>query len=29
MKSRHSMQPILMDQLVGLKPPTYYDDPSF
>jgi hypothetical protein len=29
MKSWHSMQPILMDQLVGLKPPTHYDDPDF
>ena len=29
MKSRPSMRPILMDRLVGLKPPAHYDDPDF
>jgi glutathione S-transferase len=28
-KSRPSMRPILMDRLVGLKPPQHYDDPDF
>jgi glutathione S-transferase len=29
MKSRPSMRPILMDRLIGLKPPAHYDDPDF
>ena len=29
LKSRPSMRPILMDRLVGLKPPVHYDDPDF
>jgi glutathione S-transferase len=29
MKSRPSMRPILMDRLMGLKPPDHYDDPDF
>lgn len=29
MKSRPSFRPLLMDRLVGLKPPTHYDDPDF
>jgi hypothetical protein len=29
MKSRPSMRPVLMDRLVGLKPPVHYDDPDF
>ena len=29
MKSRPSMRPVLMDRLVGLKPPAHYDDPDF
>jgi glutathione S-transferase len=29
MKSRPSMRPLLMDRLVGLKPPPHYDDPDF
>jgi glutathione S-transferase len=29
MKSRPSLRPILMDRLVGLKPPAHYDDPDF
>jgi glutathione S-transferase len=29
MKSRPSLRPILMDRLIGLKPPPHYDDPDF
>ena len=29
MKSRPSMRPVLMDRLIGLKPPAHYDDPDF
>ena len=29
MKSRPSLRPVLMDRLVGLKPPAHYDDPDF
>jgi glutathione S-transferase len=29
MKSRPSMRPLLMDRLVGLKPPPHYDDLDF
>jgi glutathione S-transferase len=29
MKSRPSMRPLLMDRLMGLKPPPHYDDPDF
>lgn len=29
MKSRPSMRPLLLDRLVGLKPPAHYDDPDF
>jgi glutathione S-transferase len=28
-KSRPSFRPILMDRLVGIAPPLYYDDPDF
>jgi len=28
-KSRPSLRPVLMDRLVGLKPPAHYDDPDF
>lgn len=29
MKSRPSFRPLLMDRLIGLKPPAHYDDPDF
>lgn len=28
-KSRPSMRPLLLDRLMGLKPPQHYDDPDF
>ena len=29
MKSRPAMRPLLMDRLIGLKPPPHYDNPDF